>query len=201
MKVVHLDQVESFFMDGAGVNWKPLRAELDVRAFGTNAYAAEPGELVVEQHTEGSTGHEEMYVVIRGRARFTVGGEGFDAPAGTVVFLDDPTVQREARAEEPQTLVLAVGAKVGEAYRVTMWEYGWRAHRARTEGRWDDARAITEEGLREYPEAAPLLFALACVEAHEGLQHEAREHLRAAVAGGEYVRKWAEEEPLVAGLL
>jgi quercetin dioxygenase-like cupin family protein len=200
MKVVHLDEIEPFFMEWAGVNWKPLRAELDVRAFGTNAYSGEAGDTVVEEHTEG-TGHQEMYVVVRGRATFTLDGREVDAPAGTVVFLDDPDVKRHARAEEPRTLVLAVGNKVGEPFKVSVWEYLWRSFRARTQDRWDEARRIVEEGLREQPESPGLKLALAAVEAHEGKQDEARDHMREAIAANESMRQWAEGDAELAPLL
>ena len=36
------------------------------------------------------SGHEEVYIVIAGRATFTLDDETFDAPAGTVVFIRDP---------------------------------------------------------------------------------------------------------------
>jgi len=200
MKVVNLDEIEPFFVDWAGVNWKPLRAELDVRAFGTNAYSGEAGDTVVEEHTEG-TGHQEMYVVVRGRATFTLDGREVDAPAGTVVFLDDPDVKRHARAKEPRTLVLAVGNKVGEPFKVSVWEYLWRSVRARTQDRWDEARRIVEEGLREQPESRGLKLALAAVEAHEGKQDEARDHLREALAANESMRQWAEGDAELAPLL
>ena len=59
------------------------------RAFGTNAYTAEVGDEIVEEHTESTYQHEEMYVVVRGRATFTLDGDEIDAPAGTIVHLPD----------------------------------------------------------------------------------------------------------------
>ena len=59
------------------------------------------GELVIEEHDEtggGAGGHEELYVVIAGRATFTLDGESLDAPAGTLVFISDPSVKRKAVA-------------------------------------------------------------------------------------------------------
>ena len=200
MKVLHLDDIEPFFVEGADVNWKPLRAELDVRAFGTNAYSGEPGETVVEEHTEG-TGHQEMYVVVRGRATFTLDGQEIDAPAGTVVFLDDPKMKRHARAEEPRTLVLAVGNKVGEPFQVSVWEFLWRANRARKEGRWDDARRIVEDGLRERPDSPALTLALASIVAHEGQRGDALAHLRQAIDREPSLRGWAERDEELARLL
>ena len=98
-----------------------------IRAFGMNAYtAANAGDLVVEDHNEESLGHEEVYVVLAGRATFTLGGEEFDAPAGTVVHLSDPKVQRVARAAEDGTRVLAVGGPPGEVYEPSPWESAFR---------------------------------------------------------------------------
>ena len=64
------------------LTWRPVRATLDLKAFGPNAYtAAAAGEDVIEPHTEDE--HEELYFVFRGVARFTLDGEAFDAAAGT----------------------------------------------------------------------------------------------------------------------
>ena len=63
--------------------WKPVRRPLGMTAFGINAYtAANAGDEVVEEHTEEQLGHEEIYLVIRGHATFTVDGEEIDAPCG-----------------------------------------------------------------------------------------------------------------------
>src|SRR3954453_17877740 len=95
----------------AGVRWHPIRPLLGVRAMGVSAYSAhEAGETVVEPHDEASDGrgHEELYVVLSGAARFSVGGEEVDARPGTLVLVR-PGTHREAVATEPDTLVLAVG--------------------------------------------------------------------------------------------
>ena len=59
---------------------------------------------------------------LEGRATFTVGDDTVDGPAGTIVFVRDPAVQRGAVAVEPGTCVLTVGAKAGEAYSPRPWE-------------------------------------------------------------------------------
>src|SRR5262245_20999573 len=93
-----------------GVLWRPLRQVLDVGAFGINAFVAnDVGDDVVEDHAEEMLGLEEVYVVLAGRATFTLGEERLDAPAGTVVFVRDPALRRHAGAEERGTSVLAVG--------------------------------------------------------------------------------------------
>ena len=116
-RVISIDEVESLPVLGGELQWHPLRHTLGIRAFGMNAYtAAKAGDLVVEEHDEGSLGHEEVYVVLAGRATFTLDGEEFDAPAGTVVHLADPKVTRVARAVEDGTRVLAVGGPPDAAF-------------------------------------------------------------------------------------
>jgi len=106
--------------------WKPIRHHFDVRAFGVNANVARrAGDPVIEDHTEiqeGCLRHEELYLVTRGHARFSVDGEAIDAPEGTLVFVRDPEARRGAVALEAGTTVLAVGGEAGAAYRVAPWE-------------------------------------------------------------------------------
>ena len=100
----HLDDVPAItFESDAEPDWKPLRHHLGIGAFGVNAWVApEAGGQAVERHDEapeeGATdGHEELYVVLRGHARFTVGDEEIDAPEGTLVFIADPALVRDRR--------------------------------------------------------------------------------------------------------
>ena len=109
----------------AGVRWKPVRRTLGIEAFGVNAYAADRGEQVVEEHDErgsGAGGHEELYVVVAGRATFTVAGDEIDAGPGTLVFVRDPSARRVAVAVEDGTTVLVVGGTPGAAYQPSPWE-------------------------------------------------------------------------------
>ena len=102
-EVAHLDDLDSFPVEH-GLEWHPIRRRFGIQSFGVNAYtSAKPGDWVVEEHKEGS-GHEELYLVVSGRARFTLDGEELDAPAGTIVFLPDASVVRVARAEEDGTI-------------------------------------------------------------------------------------------------
>jgi hypothetical protein len=126
----HLDDVPTVsFASADEPDWKPLRHHLGVGAFGVNAWvAAREGELVIERHDEvpddpaTTNGHEELYVVVRGGARFTVGGEQIDAPAGALVFVSDTGLTREAVATVDDTVVLAVGAARGIAFEPSPWE-------------------------------------------------------------------------------
>ena len=88
--------------------------ELGFRPAGVNARIADAGGELVPPHTEDG-GSEELYVVVRGRATFTVGDEEADAPAGTLVFAAGDAF-RTAVAVEDGTIVFAVGGRVGEAF-------------------------------------------------------------------------------------
>jgi hypothetical protein len=103
--------------------WAPVRHALDIAAFGVNAFTAtRSGADVIEDHDESDSRHEELYVVLTGRAEFTVGGETFDAPAGTLVAVRDPDLRRVARASQARTTVLAVGGTRGHAFEPREWE-------------------------------------------------------------------------------
>ena len=124
-RVVALDQVPPVEDHGLDVDadWKPVRHHLGVSAFGVNAYVGgEEGKLVIEEHDESDIQHQELYFVVSGRAEFTLAGEAFDAPAGTFVFVEDPTVRRKAVTKESGTTVLALGARPGEAFSPSEWE-------------------------------------------------------------------------------
>jgi len=163
--VVNLSELESFPVGERGLIWHPIRSRLGIEAFGVNAYtAAEVGGEVVEEHTEESLGHEEMYVVIAGRATFTLDGEEIDAPTGTIVHLPDPAVRRSAVALEPGTTVLAVGAKRGEAFTPSGWEVAFRANHLPP----DEAVALVEDWVAGHPDDPAAYYNLACFRVRAG---------------------------------
>jgi hypothetical protein len=179
VKVLKLDEVEGVPVFGTLV-WKPVRKALGVTAFGINAYtAANAGDEVVEDHTEESLGHEEIYAVVAGHATFTVDDEEVDAPAGTLVFLDDPKQRRHAVAKEAGTTVLAIGGKPG-VHEVSAWEYVFPSLPARNVEDWDTARAILESAIAE-ADLPAIHYHLACVEARAGNRERALDELNVAV--------------------
>jgi hypothetical protein len=118
----HFSELPTFASDLVEAEWKPVRHHFGISAFGTNAYVARrEGELLIEEHSEGDGGHEELYVVLAGEARFTVDGESFAAPPGTLVFVP-PALVRTAVAATAGTAVLAVGAIPGATFEVSRWE-------------------------------------------------------------------------------
>jgi len=201
-RVARLDDLERVPIAGDGftLEWLPVRSALGIGAFGTNAYVAEAaGAHVTEPHTEGGSGHEELYFVARGHARFTLAGEEVDAPAGTYVFLPDPDVHREAVALEPGTTVLSFGAPRGRAYELSEWEGRFRADGLM---RADPgaARALLEENAAAFPDSGGTRYSLACLEALQGNADAALEHLDAAIRLRPACAEWAREDEGFAAL-
>ncbi|HKP19462.1 MAG TPA: AraC family ligand binding domain-containing protein [Gaiellaceae bacterium] len=161
--------------------WSPIRLHFDVQAFGVNAWTGrEPGATVIGEHDERTSGHEELYVVVAGRATFTVGTEEVDAPTGTLVFVPDPETMRGAVAAEPGTTVLTVGGTPGAAYVPRAWETNFEVIGLFEEGRHEEARQRLLDALPRYEDRGALLYNLACAEAQLGNPDAAFERLRAA---------------------
>jgi hypothetical protein len=183
-KVISVGELDAIPVD-EGLVWHPVRRRLGIRAFGINAYTSDSvGGQVVEEHDEtgsGAGGHEELYIVMRGSATFTIDGETLDAPAGTLVFIHEPRVKRVAIAEEEGTLVLAVGGEPGRPYAVSAWEFIFAVRPLMQQAHYADAIELLEEGLRECPENAALLYNLARAESRGGRPLDALVHLQAAV--------------------
>ncbi len=94
--------------------WKPIQHYLGLTAFGINAFTARAaGDVIAPPHDEEDFGQEEVYVVVAGHARVTVGDDEMDAPAGTVLAVRDPALIRSVVAVDAGTTVLAVGCAPG----------------------------------------------------------------------------------------
>ena len=187
---LRLDEIDPIPVVNGTLLWRPIRRTLDIGAFGINAYVApEAGVDVVEEHTESALGHEEVYIVLSGRATFTLGDDELDAPTGTVVFIRDPSVKRHARAEEPGTQVLAVGGRRGEGFEPSPWEDFFAAEPLRAAGDYDAYVAALASALVKRPDHPATLYNLACAEALAGRADDALAHLRRAL---ELKPEWAE---------
>jgi quercetin dioxygenase-like cupin family protein len=199
-RVQHLDAMDAVPWAGGTMTWHPVRAHLGIRAFGAAAFSAEhAGDVVVEPHTElDGRRHQELYVVLTGRATFTLDGEERDAPVGTFVFVEDPAVHRRAVAAEPGTTVLAFG---GEPVFTPAGDE-WIA-RVRALVDTDPARAqqLAAEGLRELPGSPGARYALALAAAANGDDAAARAQLEQAVTEAPALAAEARTDPLLAALL
>jgi quercetin dioxygenase-like cupin family protein len=101
--------------------WQQLNERLGIRAFGVNAVAMDPGDEFDIEHDEGADGHQEMYVVVSGRAGFRIGGEELEAGPGDVVAVPDPTETRDYWALEPGTRIVCIGAAVATEHPYGEW--------------------------------------------------------------------------------
>ncbi len=180
--VVKLDELVPYETEGQA-RWHTIRRALDIKAFGMNAWTAtEDGQQVIGEHAEADGGeeHEEVYVVVSGNATFTLDGEAFDAPAGTIVHVPDPAVKRGAVGTR-DTTILAIGAKPGVVFTPSPWERTAEALRFWQTDEWDKAIAILEEHLAETPDSGVTVYNLACALARAGRRDEALARIREAV--------------------
>jgi tetratricopeptide (TPR) repeat protein len=173
-----------------------VRHELGISAFGVNSWKGEQvGDRVIPEHAEDQEGdQDELYVVVRGRARFDVGGETVDAPQGALVYVPAGPTVRTAFAEEPGTVVLAVGATRGKAYENFGWEPWGKVHDLYAAGDYEGVIAKGREEIEANPQYPMPLYNLACVESLAGHTEDAVRHLEMAIAGAEMFRNMAKQD-------
>ena len=161
--------------------WSPIRRELGVRSFGINAWSGDDGASLVSEHDEAQSGHEELYVVLSGAARFTVAGEELEAGLGRAVFVRDPASRRAAVATADGTVVLSVGGRPGEAYEPRVWEVNAEVFALFAEDKVEEAKEMVTEALTRFDDRSALTYNLACCEARLGQRDDALKHLGEAL--------------------
>jgi mannose-6-phosphate isomerase-like protein (cupin superfamily) len=180
------------------LRWATVRHHLGIRAFGVNAWTAdEAGKEIIEEHDElgrRAGKHEELYVVVKGAATFTVDGETVEAQAGTFVFVRDPAAKRKAVATEGETTVLVIGGRPGKAFEPSQWERSAPALGFFATKEYDKAVEFLSKAREEAPDDAGVLFNLACAESLLGRTDEAVGHLRDSIANDESFRELAQAD-------
>jgi AraC-like ligand binding domain len=155
-KVARLDEIEK---RGRSI---PVREHMGMQAVGINAYTRGDDGTLINEHDEAGSGQEELYIVLDGTATFEVDGETFEAPSGTLVFVQ-PESRRKATGD---ATVLALGAKPGEAYQAIDWGETWAFHSksltAYGEQRYADALDAVRGGLEKVPDHPGLHYNYAC---------------------------------------
>jgi hypothetical protein len=177
--VARLDEIDE--LDDGREPMRPVRHHFGITAFGINSWTGrDAGERILNEHEEeDDDDNEELYLVMEGHARFEVGGETVDAPAGTLVFVK-PKTRRTAFAEQPNTTILAIGGTPGQAYHAVGWEI-WAPLRQRYEaGEHEAVRDELQPLVEANPQYPLLAYNLACLEAVTGQKEEALVHLRQA---------------------
>lgn len=192
--MLHINDLESIAV--AGVNWRPVRRTLGITGFGTNAYSADAGQHLIEEHDEtggGAGRHQELYIVLSGHARFTVDGETAEAPPGTLVYVPETTSRRSAVATADGTTVLVIGGDEG-AITPSAWEYYFAAQANLSAGDPQAAYGTAAAGLADHPDSASLHYNLACYASLADDGDRAIEHLRRAFDLDTVTRDWAAQD-------
>ena len=99
---------------GDNYGFRKVRAPLGVTAFGVNWVVYPPGaEGVLHYHDT----QDELYLVHRGTAKFTVDGEEHIVQAGGLVHVESETPRVVSNAGEDDLYLLVVGGKGGYVER------------------------------------------------------------------------------------
>ena len=179
-EILSLDDLDRVPYRGSGEVLRPLRHRLGFQAFGVNAWSAEAaGDKLIPPHEEESE-QEELYVVVRGSARFTVGDETSDAPAGTLIHVRAGTF-RVATAAEANTMILVAGGKEGEAFTPGGWEDVHVAFALLEAGEVAAGRAVMEARTAPEERLWGRHYNLACYDAVAGAIDSAFADLRKAI--------------------
>ncbi|MGZ4308048.1 MAG: TPR end-of-group domain-containing protein [Gaiellaceae bacterium] len=191
--VIQIEEIDE--IDDGREPFRPVRHHLGITSFGVNAWTGrEAGNRIINEHDEDEPGgHEELYLVVSGRARFELDGESVDAPSGTLVYVK-PGVKRTAYAEEPGTTLFAVGGAPGEAYEAGGWELWAPLNAAFQAGNYEEAAdrgRVVAEANPEYP---GLLYNVACAESLAGRKEDAIGHLRQSLELSPRFREMAKED-------
>jgi tetratricopeptide (TPR) repeat protein len=174
--------------------FRPVRLHFGITSFGATTWTAHAaGDRIINEHDEEDVGDEELFLVLRGRARFELDGDRVDAPAGTLVF-SPSGVQRTAFAEEAGTTILALDGTPGNAYEPRGWELWTGLAPLYSAGDYAEVADSLRDLVEDHP--YPLLFYnLACCESRAGRTADALEHLRQAIALSDEFRGFATDDP------
>jgi tetratricopeptide (TPR) repeat protein len=197
-EVAQIDEIPEVH-DG-NLPMRPVRHHLGITGFGVNAWTARnAGDRMIPEHREADETEdpaerdEELYIVVQGRAVFELDGERRDAPAGTLVFAR-PTVNRTAFAEEPGTVIVAVGGTPGKAYDPVGWELWYPLRRLYQDGKYPEVVAGGLKLIETNPNSPLLYYNVACCECLGGDTEAALEHVTRAIELSPQFRDFAKSD-------
>jgi hypothetical protein len=187
--VAHLDEIDET-SDGR-CPFRPIRYHFGITSFGVNAWTGhDAGDRIINEHDEDEeNGEEELYLVQQGRARFEIEAEQVDAPAGTLVFIP-AGARRTAFAEEPATMIIAVGGTPGKVYEPNGFEIWAPIVPLYRSGEYAAAADRGRELIEAHPGYTMLLYNVACCESLAGRTADAIEHLRLAIERSDSIREF-----------
>ena len=122
-KTAHIDDLPFEEGSSPGTEWKPVRRIFSIGSFGTAlARATRAGDVLTHDHDEVEVRHEELFLIVSGHATYRVDGTEIDAPAGTFLYVPDPTTVRGVVAIEAGTTMFVVGAEPGAVFTPSDWD-------------------------------------------------------------------------------
>jgi tetratricopeptide (TPR) repeat protein len=185
--VARIDEIDEL-SDGR-CPFRPVRKHFGIMSFGVNTWTGKSaGDRIINEHGEAE--EEELYLVQQGHATFELDGERVDAPAGTMVFAR-PGVKRTAFAEDPDTTIVAIGGRPGEAYEPSGFEVWLPINALYEAGKYAEAADRGRELIEQNPGYAALFYNVACCESLAGRTDDAIEHLARAIELSERFRGFA----------
>ncbi len=100
--------------------WHSVRWHFGIQGFGINAITRKKGEWLTKDHDEKDTGQQELFIILEGRAKFSLDGQKVLAKTGTMIAVE-PLVTRSADALETPTTMLIIGAPATKKYKPPSW--------------------------------------------------------------------------------
>ena len=190
--VAHLDEIDEL-TDGREP-WRPVRHHFGITAFGVTAWTGrEVGDRIINEHDEAEEQdqQEELYLVQQGRARRSSSTASVSTrPAGTFVFAR-PSVRRTAFAEEPNTTIVVVGGRPGNAYEPERLGGVGAVPPALRGGRVREVADRAAAVLASDPPYGVIYYNVACCESLAGRTEDALDHLRRAIELSDRFRAFA----------
>jgi quercetin dioxygenase-like cupin family protein len=105
--------------EGPGGMVRKVRRALGTRAFGLNYFTLPPG-VEGREHDHTGTGHEEVYIVLRGSGVMRVDGDVLDLRPGVFLRVDADSTRMPTAGPEGLEFV-TVGAPVSGGYEPPAW--------------------------------------------------------------------------------
>ena len=194
----HYQDIEEI-SDGR-VPWRPARYHLGAESFGLNVFTGkEAGDRIINEHEEDE-GHEEIYFVHSGRARFELDGDTVEATPGTFVYAK-PEVKRTAFAEEPNTNLIAIGGVPDKPYETHGWEIWAPLQPLYAAGEYEQVADRLDSELAVEAPWPMLHYNAACIYSLTGRKEKALAHIgRAMELAPDNVRGYAENDDDLANI-
>jgi tetratricopeptide (TPR) repeat protein len=198
--VARLEEIDE--VDNGRCPFRPVRQHFGIMAFGVTALTARAdGDRLITEHDEAQPDSgEELYVVMSGHARFELGGESQDAPAGTFVHVP-AGIKRTAFAQKAGTTVLAIGGgPAGKPYQPSGWELFAPLLPLFESGDYEEGADRAQALIADDPPYGAVYYNTACFESRAGRTDAALAHLQRALELSPFLAEAAQNDDDLAPL-